>query len=242
MPVDHLTKSQNTLGPFRRRGWCASEEEKISWPSHIFVRPWNFDSDQLSRLRHENAESNSSWHMKKKIRKDNTTEFTLGSTPINGPHTPQERSSPSVINIRLLTYIRIGHININRLSSKIDKVRELVQGNSLKLLAVTETWLTHDISDGKVSIPDFHLFRRDRPKTASAGVCIYTHCSLPVQVIHQFSHPSIEMIWLKIEIKPSLQFFSAACTDHQIKKCHLGQIWKKLWKGWKDMMSLLLAT
>ena len=26
---------------------CASEVEKISCPSHIFVRPWNFDSDRL---------------------------------------------------------------------------------------------------------------------------------------------------------------------------------------------------
>ena len=60
----------------------ASEVEKISWPSHIFVRPWSFDSDRLSRLRHENAESNSSAHMKKKIRKDNSTEITLRSTPI----------------------------------------------------------------------------------------------------------------------------------------------------------------
>ena len=34
-----------------------SDIEKMSWPSHIFVRPWDFDLDRFSRRRHENAES-----------------------------------------------------------------------------------------------------------------------------------------------------------------------------------------
>ena len=92
----------------------------------------------------------------------------------------------------------MAHLNINRLRFKIDCVRELVYNQSLLLLAVTETWLTDDVSDGEISIPGFYLFRRDRPGKAGGGVCVYVHHSLQPQVLPNISHPDIEMLWLRI--------------------------------------------
>ena len=40
---------------------CAPALRDIRWPSHIFIRPWSFDTDQFSRQRRGGAEESSFW-------------------------------------------------------------------------------------------------------------------------------------------------------------------------------------
>ena len=79
------------------------------------------------------------------------------------------------------------------------------------ILAITETWLTDDVSEGKVSVPDFHLFQKDRFRKAGGGICIYAHHFLRLNVLSTISHPDIEMLWLRIHGKDKQSPFHVGC-------------------------------
>lgn len=99
-------------------------------------------------------------------------------------------------------FFRIGHLNVNRLRFKIDQVRNLVHNLNLSVLAVTESWLSPDIPDNEVNILGFRIFRRDRPgRRPGGGVCIYVHHSFLVSLAPKYSHPSLEMLWIRIRLK-----------------------------------------
>ena len=106
--------------------------------------------------------------------------------------------------------INIGHLNINRLLHKTHHVRDILLKCSLSILAITETWLTDEISDGEVAMDGYRLFRRDR-RTGhqGGGVCVYVHHQLNVRVLNKLDHPDLEMLWL--EVKLGKERFNLGC-------------------------------
>ena len=72
--------------------------------------------------------------------------------------------------------VNIGHLNINRILHKIHHIREIISQKHLSILAITETWLTQDISDGAIAVEGYRLLRRDR-KTGQqgGGICLCLH-------------------------------------------------------------------
>ena len=92
------------------------------------------------------------------------SQFAIGHTLV-APHAAAT-SATSAATDQLQSYvsecIRVGHLNVNRLLFKVDYIRKIILDRALHLLAITETWLTDDVSDGEVNVPDFHFFRKDR--------------------------------------------------------------------------------
>ncbi len=82
----------------------------------------------------------------------------------------------------------------------MEKIREIIIKYKLSIFAVTETWLTPDMSDGEINIDGYRLFRRDRVGRLGGGVCIYTHHCLKIKVLNDLSHPLLEMLWLSISL------------------------------------------
>jgi hypothetical protein len=60
---------------------------------------------------------------------------------------------------------RIGHLNINGLSNKIDDIKIMLTHSKLDILAISESKLNNDILDADISIPNFNLVRLDRDQT-----------------------------------------------------------------------------
>ena len=50
------------------------------------------------------------------------------------------------------------------------------------VICVVETWLSHDINDTEISIPDFQLFRNDRNRQGG-GVLVYVSSMFFVSVL-----------------------------------------------------------
>ncbi|VDP79046.1 unnamed protein product [Echinostoma caproni] len=66
------------------------------------------------------------------------------------------------------------------------------------LIAVTETWLTTDILDSELRLPDMELLRRDRP-TRGGGVLLYYHNSLQCEQMECLFAASATL-WCKLKL------------------------------------------
>ena len=64
-------------------------------------------------------------------------------------------------------------IPIRSLLPKLEELQVLVSVHKpLNIICITESWTSHDITDQGLSIPGFHLFRRDRNRHGG-GVSMY---------------------------------------------------------------------
>ena len=67
--------------------------------------------------------------------------------------------------------------NTNRLVNKLDELSILCHSVHPAIIAITETWLTSDISDNHIHISDsdinYVIYRRDRVERTGGGVLIY---------------------------------------------------------------------
>ena len=52
-------------------------------------------------------------------------------------------------------------VNVNSIANKLNYVFNLIQDESLDVVAVTETWLTTQCSDSFVAVPGYSLYRGD---------------------------------------------------------------------------------
>ena len=75
--------------------------------------------------------------------------------------------------------------------------------SSYHIAAVTETWLTADVDDASLLIPDFKLFRLDRARTRGGGVAIYVSRDILCSRydLNLKSDENIEQIWLHLKFK-----------------------------------------
>ena len=75
------------------------------------------------------------------------------------------------------------HLNIRSLNSvtlnKIDQVRILLEGETIDVLALSETWLKPNVSDEEVCIDVYTLYHKDRvSEQRSGGVTLYVKSSI----------------------------------------------------------------
>ena len=75
---------------------------------------------------------------------------------------------PDNPEIRMLRGFKVGHLNVNRLFNKLDSVKELIDKYSFDILALSETWLTSEISDSEIFIKGYLIVRKDRQHSSKA--------------------------------------------------------------------------
>ena len=81
------------------------------------------------------------------------------------------------------------------IKNKLNEVSYFVNSNKncIQLIAVTETWLSDDIGDCVVEIPNFTLIRHDRFNRTGGGVCIWCHNSLNFEHFKSSFLPPVEV-------------------------------------------------
>ena len=79
--------------------------------------------------------------------------YTHASTAPNDLNDPE---------FRLVRGLKIAHLNINRLVNKMEGVRELFSTFAFDVLALSETWLSSNITDNEISICGYTLVRKDQ--------------------------------------------------------------------------------
>ena len=73
----------------------------------------------------------------------------------------------------------IAHVNLNSLLNKTNHVFSLLCTSKVDLLSISESWLTSDIPDSFVNLPNYDLVRCDDPDgIRKHGVAIYIHNNL----------------------------------------------------------------
>ena len=83
----------------------------------------------------------------------------------------------------------------------MDEIRLLVNERKPDILCVTETWLTSEVLDQHIALPDFSVYRRDKGR--GGGVCIYVSDSLSVTPVDVNMEPveGVEDLWLTIQCR-----------------------------------------
>ena len=82
--------------------------------------------------------------------------------------------------------LNICHVNLNCLTNKLNHVYNLLNEYKINLLGISETWLTQDITDATLYIPNYNIVRSDNPGSARKhGVALYVHVSLKFLVVEQ---------------------------------------------------------
>ena len=112
--------------------------------------------------------------------------------------TSHESTDPE---IRMLRGFKVGHLNVNRLFNKLDSVKELIDKYSFDILALSETWLTSEISDSEISIKGYSIVRKDRQdssKFCDGGVLIYVRDGIPFIRQTNFVDDNFECLWIEI--------------------------------------------
>ena len=66
------------------------------------------------------------------------------------------------------------------------------------MLFVSQSWLSPQITDSAVAIPDYNPFRNDRSFTHDGGVCIYLRETIPCTRLSQCEKPDMESLWLSL--------------------------------------------
>ena len=75
--------------------------------------------------------------------------------------------------------MKVGHVNVNNLSNKLNYISNLLDVNCLDCLGISESWLTPDTSDSFVSLPNYNICRADSLSGSRIhGVAMYIRCNI----------------------------------------------------------------
>ena len=107
---------------------------------------------------------------------------------VNSPFTKTFYRSPCYGAVAALPKILFA--NARSAVNKLDLISATISQQSIKCLAIAETWFNESHSEEMTSFSDFCCFRNDRLKRVGGGVAIWAHSSLYPRVFHLENKPS----------------------------------------------------
>lgn len=96
-----------------------------------------------------------------------------------------------------LSNIDVAFLNVCSLTGKVREVADFIRSRGINVMALAETWLKPDVTDGELSIPHFTLHRKDRCDRPGGGVAIYCHETLNIRRRKDLES-DLEVIWIEI--------------------------------------------
>lgn len=93
--------------------------------------------------------------------------------------------------------LNVAHINIRSLLPKYNEIYDYLLNSSVDILAISETWLTSNISDDSLRIDGYWLLRYDREGHRGGGVCFYIRSTLNAKV--EITSDLIEQLWVSLK-------------------------------------------
>ncbi len=123
------------------------------------------------------------------------------------------------------------HLNVRSIRNKMDDVKYIAENENVDVFTISETWLSSNICDNELSIPGYHLFRRDRPlendnvmendenDDEHGGVACYVRDSHTAVKRSDLNDDEIEALWIEIKPKYSKPFL--VCTFYRPPDCNV---------------------
>lgn len=90
------------------------------------------------------------------------------------------------------------HINVRSLLNNFDLFREHILDNNYSVVAISESWLSSNISDNVVKINNYSFVRQDRVGRGG-GVGLYVHNDFDCVILFTECVDSIEHLWVKLK-------------------------------------------
>lgn len=100
-------------------------------------------------------------------------------------------------------FLNAGHFNAQSLRPgdvKLSEISQILYGNYLDVVGVSETWLKSYVSNAMVNIPGYRIIRNDRVSIRGGGVALFISTSLKTKVVEK-SPPGSLIEYLFVEIK-----------------------------------------
>ena len=94
--------------------------------------------------------------------------------------------------------------NIRSLLNKRDELEYFVMSSRPAAIALTETWLSADVSDAEINIAGYTVLRCDRKGRIGGGTILYVREDISANVIHTSADPAGEYdgLWCKVKFSP----------------------------------------
>ena len=115
------------------------------------------------------------------------------------------------------------HINIRSLLASIDEIRLLANKTNASVIAITESWLDHYITDAEILNSGYIVERRDRNRQGR-GVCIYIKDSHVFYRRDNLSRDGLETVLTFYYQNPSLYWLGFVTT--YLENHNFTMIWK----------------
>ena len=97
-------------------------------------------------------------------------------------------------------YVNIQGLFTKAKKNKVCYLRDLAIESNSPFIVVTETWLTEQILDAEISIPNYNLYRSDRTNGRShGGSCIYVRSTLTSQMLLCHSNGTCDSLVVKVK-------------------------------------------
>ena len=141
---------------------------------------------QTSATSHSTSLSNS--------QSSNLTSTTSTSTYAPAPSIPL----PTSTSFASSKSLKIFFFNSRSLLPYLDELSALCTLHTPDVVCVVETWLSSDISDSELFLPNFQIFRLDRSRHGG-GILVYVKSSLSASIVPVSS--SIELLLLSLTFK-----------------------------------------
>ena len=110
--------------------------------------------------------------------------------------------------------------NANRVINKLDDLHLITLHYQIDIIAITETWLTGNIVNSAVALPNFTIFRRDRKHGIGGGVMCYTADFIWTRVLDlaASNEDDFEIFWVllrpRLLPRPLSALYYQLCTAH----------------------------
>lgn len=103
--------------------------------------------------------------------------------------------------LRFRNQLSISHMNCRSLRPpfKINELRSILNENFFNIFAVSETWLTSDISNRMISVPGYKICRNDRLISGrGGGVAMYIANGLRYRIVFKSSGSRCESLFIEL--------------------------------------------
>ncbi|GAA57759.1 hypothetical protein CLF_113165 [Clonorchis sinensis] len=119
----------------------------------------------------------------------------------NRPYYTTLGSSPSEA---AETVLKCLSTNCLSLFNKLCDIKQSVCLEQPSIIALTETWLTPDVSD-VISINGYSIFRADSKRGRAGGVALYLHAALPIPIALSDTTPAplCKALWIQVSLRGS---------------------------------------
>lgn len=104
--------------------------------------------------------------------------------------------------------MKIAHLNIRGLTSKIDEVKKILHKNDLDIFCLSETFLNESKSNSFFHILNYNIVRQERNTGQGGGLLCYIRVGISFEEVNVANHSMPESITLKISQTHSQSFLT----------------------------------